>query len=213
MSEDLEVYQRQRFGQNLGFGRRAGLLVVDFVNGFNDPALFGGGNIGAAIARTVGLLEGCREMGVPVAFTRIVYEADGSDHNLFVRKVPKLALLTEDAAASQVVGELAPVPGERVLRKRLPSAFLATDIAAWFTARGVDTVLIAGCTTSGCVRASALDALCAGFRTVVVSDCVGDRALGPHEANLFDLGQKYADLLDRDAALAALVALARERVA
>lgn len=213
MSAELEIYQRQRFGQRIGFGRRAGLLVVDFVNGFNDPALFGGGNIGPAIERSIPLLDSCRQMRLPIAFTRLVYEADGSDHNLFVRKVPKLAVLTEEAPASLVVGELAPLPGELVLRKRLPSAFFGTELAAHYTAKGVDTLVIIGCTTSGCVRASVLDAMSSGFRPIVVTDCVGDRAIAPHEANLFDLGQKYADLMARDEVIAALAALARERVA
>ena len=213
MSAELDVYQRQRFGQRLGFGRRAGLLVVDFVNGFNDPALFGGGNIGPAIERSVDLLDTCRQMKLPIAFTRLVFEGDGSDHNLFVRKVPKLAVLTEDAPESFVVGELAPIPGEFVLRKRLPSAFFGTELGAHFTAKGVDTLAIIGCTTSGCVRASVLDAMCSGFRPIVVTDCVGDRAIAPHEANLFDLGQKYADLMKRDEVIAALAAMARERVA
>ncbi len=213
MSADLDIYKRQRFGQRLGLGRRVGLLVVDFVNGFNDPALFGGGNIGPAIERCVGLLGACRGMALPIAFTRIVFEADGSDHNLFVAKVPTLGQLTEAAPASQVVPALAPERGELVVRKRLPSAFFGTDLAAWFTTRSVDTLLIAGCTTSSCVRARVLDAMCHGFRPIVVADCVGDRALGPHEANLFDLGQKYADLLRRDEAIEALAAHARERVA
>lgn len=213
MSAELDVYKRQSFGQRLGFGRRAGLLVVDFVNGFNDPALFGGGNIGSAIERTVGLLDACRRMDLPIAFSRIVFEADGSDHNLFVAKVPALGQLTETALASQIVPQLVSKPGELIARKRLPSAFFGTDLAAWFTAKGVDTLLITGCTTSGCVRASVLDALCHGFRPTVVADCVGDRALGPHEANLFDLGQKYADLLSSDEAVRALAAHAREQLA
>ncbi|MSO74747.1 MAG: isochorismatase family protein [Alphaproteobacteria bacterium] len=212
MSAELEVYQRQSFGQRLGLGRRAGLLVVDFVNGFNDQALFGGGNIGPAIERSVDLLDACRRMDMPIVFTRIVFEADGSDHNLFVAKVPALGQLTEAAPCSQIVPPLAPKPGEMVVRKRLPSAFFGTDLAAWFTIKGVDTLLIVGCTTSGCVRASVLDALCHGFRPLVVTDCVGDRAIGPHEANLFDLGQKYADLLNRDEAVKALVVHQREQV-
>ncbi len=213
MSAELEVYQRQRFGQTLGLGRRAGLLVVDFVNGFNDPALFGGGNIGPAIERTIDLLASCRRMNMPIAFTRIVFEADGSDHNLFVAKVPALGQLTETAPSSQTVPHLAPRPGELVVRKRLPSAFFGTDLAAWFTTKGVDTLLIVGCTTSGCVRASVLDALCHGFRPILITDCVGDRAIGPHEANLFDLGQKYADLLNREDALKALAQHRHEQVA
>lgn len=195
MSSDREVYSRQSFGHRIGIGQRLGLLIIDFVNSFNDPAVFGGGNIGAAIARTVTLLAACREAGLPIVHTRVVFEADGSDLNMFARKVPALAALTETAHGSQIVPELAPVSGEFVLRKRLPSAFFGTDLAAWYTSAAVDTLLIAGCTTSGCVRASVTDALASGFRPIVVTDCVGDRALGPHEANLFDIGQKSADLM------------------
>lgn len=203
MNSDSEVYTRQGFGQRLGFGRSIGLLIVDFVNGFNDADVFGGGNIGAAITRTVGLLDACREAELPIVHTRVVFEADGSDRNLFARKVPSVMRLTEDALESQIVDELKPRRGELVLRKRLPSAFFNTDLASWYTSAGVDTLLIAGCTTSGCVRASAIDALCSGFRPTIVTDCVGDRALGPHEANLFDLGQKTADLMTREDVLAA----------
>ena len=204
MSSDHEVYSRQGFGHEIGVGRSLGLLIVDFVNGFNDPAVFGGGNIGAAIKCTITLLAACREARLPIVHTRVVFEADGSDHNLFVRKVPSLAALTETALGSQIVPELAPMHGEFVLRKRLASAFFGTNLAAWYTSAGVDTLLVAGCTTSGCVRASVTDALSSGFGPIVVTDCVGDRALGPHEANLFDLGQKSADLMSLKEVLAVI---------
>jgi maleamate amidohydrolase len=207
MNEELDVYKQQGFGQRLGFGRSVGLLIIDFVIGFKDPAVLGGGNIPDAIARTVGLLDACRAADLPIAHTRIVFEMDGSDHNLFTMKAPSLIGLTESASASQIVPELAPMAGELVLRKRLPSAFFGTTLAAWYTSKGVDTLLVAGCTTSGCVRASVVDALCSGYRPIVVTDCVGDRALGPHEANLFDLGQKSADLMTRNEVVDALASL------
>jgi len=195
VSEENAVFRHQHFGQRMGFGRRAALLIVDFTVGFNDPDAFGGGNIAAAIARTVPLLRLARRLALPVAHTRIVYAEDGSDDNVRLRKVPRLGLLTETSPLSQFVPTLAPEPGEIVIRKRLPSAFFESDLAGRLVARGVDTLVIAGCTTSGCVRASTLDAMCHGFRPIVARDCVGDRALGPHEASLFDLGQKYADVL------------------
>jgi maleamate amidohydrolase len=204
MVSEVEVYRRQGFGNRIGFGRSFGLLIVDFVNGFNDPQTFGGGNIGAAIERTIGLLAACRDAGLPIAHTRVVYADDGSDHNVFVRKVPSVAVLTEAVAASQIVPELTPLPGELVVRKQLPSAFFGTNLAAWYTAAGVDTLFVAGCTTSGCVRASVTDAMASGFRPMLVTDCVGDRAREPHEANLFDMGQKCADLVSRDEVLEAL---------
>ena len=111
--------------------------------------------------------------------------------------------LKEDGASSQIVDLLTPAAGELVVRKNVPSAFFGTTLAPWLTHRGVQTLLVAGAVTSGCVRASVVDAMCWGFRPLVVTDCVGDRAIGPHEANLFDMGQKYAILMDRDTALRA----------
>lgn len=192
---DLDIYQKQGFGHNSGFGERPCLLIVDFVNGFADPAQFGGGNIDDAITNTSVLLAKAREMQLPVAFTRVVYADDGSDAGVFCLKAPNLVALTEHAPASQVVAELEPSNGEYVIAKTQPSAFFGTNLAAWLIARRVDTVLVTGCTTSGCVRASVIDSMSYNFRTIVVSDCVGDRAIGPHEANLFDMEQKYADLM------------------
>jgi maleamate amidohydrolase len=203
MSE-ADVYHAQQFGRPIGFGRRSALLVIDFVVGFNDPALFGGGNIDAAVQRTAGLLDAFRARALPVAFTRVVYADDGSDGGVFALKVPRLLVLTERHPASQIVPKLAPRPGELVIRKTQASAFFNTGLAPWLVQQGVDTVVVAGCTTSGCVRASVVDAISWNFRPIVARDCVGDRALAPHAANLFDMAQKYADVLDRDAIVAAL---------
>jgi maleamate amidohydrolase len=197
------VYERQGFGAAMEPRAPYGLLIVDFVNGFADPAQFGGGNIPEAIERTRELLATARARGWPVAHSRIVYQDDGGDHNIFSLKVPTMLGLKEDLANSQIVAELTPVAGELVVRKTVPSAFFGTNLTAWLAQRGVQTLLVAGAVTSGCVRASVVDAMCWGFRPLVVTDCVGDRAIGPHEANLFDMGQKYAILMDRDSALAA----------
>jgi len=195
LMNDDSIFKRQKFGQRMGFGQRPGLLIVDFTVGFNDPNAFGGGNIDAAVKRTVSLLAVGRKLGLPIAHTRIVYADDGSDVGVHDLKVPRLQKLIETSPLGQFVPEVAPVKGEIVIRKRLPSAFFESGLSGIFHARGVDTLVIAGCTTSGCVRASALDAMCHGFRPIVVEDCVGDRALGPHEASLFDLDQKYADVI------------------
>ena len=203
-----DVYAKQGFGASSGFGVAPALLIVDFVNGFNDPDLFGGGNIPQAIANTKRLLAAARAKRIPVCFTRVVYAGDGSDAGVFCLKAPKLSVLTEASQASQVVDELAPAPGEYVLRKTQPSAFFGTDLAPWLIRRRVDTVIVTGATTSGCVRASVVDSMSHNFRTVVVSDGVGDRASGPHEANLFDMRQKYADLLTADEVIARLATMA-----
>ncbi len=192
---DLDIYKQQGFGNRVGMGQHPALVVVDFVNGFNDPEQFGGGNIASAISVTGGLLAVVRERGLPVAFTRVVYADDGADCGVFCIKAPGLKTLTETAEASQIVPGLLPRSGEYVVRKTQPSAFFGTNLANWLIANGVDTLLVTGCTTSGCVRATVIDSMSYNFRTIVVLDGVGDRALGPHEANLFDMGQKYADLM------------------
>lgn len=204
--EDNEIYRRQNFGNRIGFGRKSALLIIDFTVGFNDAALFGGGNIDAAVKRTVGLLEFFRRRSLPVAFTRVVYARDGSDAGVFGRKVPSLLMLTEDHPAGQIVPELRPRENELMVRKTQASAFFGTGLAPWLVHQGADTLVVAGCTTSGCVRASVVDAIAHNFRPIVAEDCVGDRALGPHQANLFDMAQKYADVMQRDEILDALAA-------
>jgi len=206
---DLGTYQRQGFGASLSLEGQPGLLIVDFVNGFADPDQFGGGNIGPAIERTVVLLAHARENGWPVAHTRIVFADDDADRNVFTEKVPSLLALKENSPSSQIVPQLTPRPDELVVRKTVPSAFFGTNLAAWLTHRGVRTLVVAGAVTSGCVRASVVDAMCHGFRPVVPSDCVGDRALGPHEANLFDMAQKYAMVAPLDEILTKLKAARR----
>jgi maleamate amidohydrolase len=194
MSE-LDIYARQGFAQKIGIGGAPALVMVDFVLGFTDPAHFGGGNINDAIEKTVDLLAFARKHGWPVAHTRVVYADDGSDAGAFTRKAPGLLKLTETSALSQIVDALRPIPGELVIRKRQASAFFGTEFAPWLLWNRVDTLFVTGCTTSGCVRATVVDAVAYNLRTIVVTDGVGDRAIGPHEANLFDMGQKYADLM------------------
>jgi maleamate amidohydrolase len=200
---ELDIYKRQGFANSVGVGERPALVLVDFVLGFTDPAHFGGGNIGPAIDRTVGLLAVARKRGWPVAHTRVVYADDGSDAGAFARKAPGLLKLTEASPLSQIVADVAPIAGELVVRKRQASAFFGTEFGSWLAWRRVDTLVVAGCTTSGCVRATVVDAVAHNLRTIVATDCVGDRAMGPHEANLFDMGQKYADLMSADEIIAA----------
>lgn len=188
------IYEKQGFGARLSPQGTYALVIVDFVEGFADPNQFGGGNIAPAIAQTREALAEARARTWPIAHSRIVFAEDGSDQNIFSRKVPSLGKLTEHHPSSQIVHDLSPSPGELVVRKTLPSAFAGTTLQGWLTAQGIRTVLIAGCTTSGCIRATVLDAMNAGFLPFVLEDCVGDRALGPHQANLFDMAQKYAEV-------------------
>jgi maleamate amidohydrolase len=196
------VYDRQNFGNSVGFGRRPALLVVDFQVGFADPDVFGGGNVKEAVAATQPLLEGMREIGAPVAYTRAVFDAAAGEGGTFALKVPGLLKLADDAAISQIVPELAPLPGELVVRKIGPSAFFGTPLMSWLAMRSVDTLIVTGATTSGCVRASVVDSCSYALRTIVAEDCCGDRAIEPHNANIFDMGQKYADVMPAAEALA-----------
>ena len=203
------IYRRQGFGESLRLQPPFGLLIVDFVQGFADPAIFGGGNIAEAIERCATLLTLARAHDWPVAHSRIVYADDDSDANVFSAKVPGMKTLKEDSPASAIVPSLEPRDGELVVRKNVPSAFFGTMLAPWLAQRGVRTLVVAGCVTSGCVRASVVDAMCWGFSPVVVSDCVGDRAIGPHEASLFDMSQKYAEVIALDSLSSRLALTAR----
>ncbi len=204
MTEDVSaIYERQRIGGALGFGNRCALLIVDFVNGFADPDVLGGGNIVQAIESTMTFLAASRRARLPVVFTRIVYEK-AQTNSVFCRKMPSLADLVETNPQSAIVPQLTVEHGDFVIRKTQPSAFFGTNLAGYFVACGVDTLLIAGCTTSGCVRASVVDAMSHNFRPVVVEQCVGDRALEPHRANLFDMSRKYADVVGLDKVLSHL---------
>ncbi|MCV7031157.1 isochorismatase family protein [Mycobacterium sherrisii] len=194
--DTAEVYRRQGFGGGIGAVAPYALLLVDFCVAFVDPALLGGGNIATAASHAAELLRWARTAGWAIAHSQIVYREDGTDANVWLHKIPALQTLTVGNPAAEFVEELSPVPGELVIRKTVPSAFFGSSLASWLVHRGIKTLVIAGCTTSGCVRASTIDALSYGFRPVLVSDCIGDRSLDAHRASLLDLEAKYASVLD-----------------
>jgi maleamate amidohydrolase len=184
------------FGGSLGWGARPALLLIDMMRAYFTPgAPFDLGS-DAAVTGCARLLAAARAGGVPVLHSRVRYRAGASDGGLFVRKVSALRVLAEDAPGDlgEFVAPLEPEPHEVVVVKQYASAFFGTSLAATLTAAGVDTVVIAGVSTSGCVRASATDAMQHGFRPIVVGEACGDRSAAVHEANLFDLAAKYADL-------------------
>lgn len=196
MTNDLETsYRNAGFHQQLGFGRNPALLVVDFARAYTDrdSPLYAG--VEVVLASCVELLGSVRKAGIPVFHTRVSYRPGTSDGGMFKRKLPMLEVFDEGSPLAEFAGGLEPVDGESVITKQYASAFFGTPLASMLTADGVDSVLIAGVTTSGCIRATALDAMQHGFRSIVVSDAVGDRHPEPHEANLFDLQAKYSDLV------------------
>lgn len=192
----LEDYRRAGFGGRLEPGERPALLVVDFVQAYLDRSspLYAG--VEAALASAARVLAAARAGGVPVAFTKVQYAPGGADGGLFYRKVPALEVFQAGSPLGELPGALAPRPGELVVTKQYASAFFGTSLAASLTALRVDTCVICGLTTSGCVRASAVDALQHGFVPLVVAEAVGDRDPHPHEANLFDLAAKYAEVVE-----------------
>lgn len=197
-TDDLaEDYRSNGLAGRVGFGERPALLLVDFVRAYTTPGspLYAAPGVPDAVAASAPLLAAARRAGIPVIYTTVSYAPDGRDGGQFVRKVPALLQLTADSPLAQIVPELPPAPGDLVIAKKYASAFFGTHLAATLTAARVDTLIMVGCSTSGCVRASAVDGMQHGFRVIVPRECVGDRAPGPHEANLFDIDGKYGDVV------------------
>ncbi len=196
-----ENYAEAGFGQTLGFGERPALLMVDFVKAYlvEDSPLYAG--VETVRDNCASLLTAARSAGIPVLHTNVSYQPGGADGGLFMRKLPLLKVFEEGSPLGDFVDGLEPAAGETVITKQFASGFFGTELANILSSLDVDTVLIAGVTTSGCVRATALDALQNGFAPVVVRDAVGDRNPAPHEANLFDLQAKYADVISLSEAI------------
>jgi nicotinamidase-related amidase len=192
-----EFYAERGIGAAAGAGERPAVLVVDVSRAFTSSAYGVGADDAPAVPHIAELLGRAREAGAPIVFTTIAY-APGEDAASFAAKVPALReLRTDDPAAVEVHPDLDRRPDELVLVKKFPSAFFGTHLTSYLVQRGIDTVVVTGCSTSGCIRASVIDAVSYGFRVVVPEECVFDRAEEPHRANLFDIGSKYADVLPR----------------
>jgi maleamate amidohydrolase len=196
VAEDLDVnYARAGYHHRLGFGRRPALVLIDFVQAYFEPGspLFAG--VEDCLASALRLREAARRAGVLRVFTNVVYRPGGVDGGVFYRKVPALSCMDVGNPLGGWPRGVQPEPDELVISKQYPSAFFGTSLAATLTANGIDTLIITGITTSGCVRATCVDTVSHGFIPIVVRDAVGDRAPGPHEANLYDMSAKYADVL------------------
>ena len=191
---DEQMYQQRGFANRVGFGVKPALLIIDFINAFTDESCPLGSNLDEEIAATAKLLAEFRAKKLPVHFTTTAYEEGFASGGVFIKKVPSLKLLKLGSPLVEIDERLKPETGEVVWTKQYASAFFGTALAAALIAQTVDTLIIAGCTTSGCVRASAVDACQNGFRAIVVRECVGDRSASAHQANLSDLDAKYADV-------------------
>jgi nicotinamidase-related amidase len=202
---DLDAeYAAHGFSGRLGFGRAPAVVAVDIAMAYldEDSPLYAG--VEDAVAAAARVIAAARAAGVPVLHTRVRYQKGGADGGVFRRKVPSLWVFDEGCPLGEPAPSVAPAPGEVVVVKQYASGFFGTSLASTLRSSGVDTVIVVGLTTSGCVRATALDAMQHGFVPVVVRDAVGDRDSRPHEANLLDLQAKYADVVTEAETLAAL---------
>lgn len=207
MSETLESnYEKAGYHARQTFGNRPALLLVDFAQAYFDPdaPLFGGQSCVAARDHANVLASAARTAGVPVIFTEVKYKPGGADGGAFYAKVPALSCFDAGTRTQRLADGLSLQPNDLMITKQYPSAFFGTSLAATLQFNRIDTLIIGGLTTSGCVRATCIDSISSGFVTLIAHEACGDRAEGPHEANLFDMSAKYADLLATDEAVAYL---------
>ena len=212
--ESLKENYRGVFEGRVGFGRKPAVVVVDFINAYTTPGspLYAPPVVDA-VRETVDILETARRKGVLVVYTRVIYSSHGLDGGIFVQKVPVLRKMVEGEPLADIVPELPPGPRDVVINKQYASAFFGSPLGALLTSQGVDTLIVTGCSTSGCIRATAVDGMQYGFRVIVPRECVGDRRPEPHEANLFDIDSKYGDVVSKAEVLEYLARSADVRIA
>ncbi|MES2033045.1 MAG: isochorismatase family protein [Pseudomonadota bacterium] len=200
---DLNANYAGAFDGKLPFGERPALLIVDVVVAYLTPGapLYDAAFV-TALESNERLVAAAREAGVPVIFTNVVYQPGGADGGLFYRKVPALKAFDRGSEGGAFPPSLQPLPTETIVSKQYASAFFGTSLASTLRAMNIDSLLITGFSTSGCVRATGLDALQNGFAPFIVRDACGDRHPAPHEANLFDLQAKYGEVVSESEAIA-----------
>jgi maleamate amidohydrolase len=197
------------FGGQMGFGDRPALVVVDMNVGFTDPASPLACPLEDVVEAIERLLRECRAAGFPVVYTTVAYD-EGAKRTAaaFIEKVPALLTLEAGSRWVEIDPRIAPQPGEPVLTKLFASAFFGTPLSSLLAAARCDTLVVTGASTSGCVRATAVDALQHGYRPIVPREAVGDRNPDAHEASLYDIDAKYGDVVSLDDALGHLEELA-----
>ncbi|RAH97756.1 isochorismatase [Acuticoccus sediminis] len=195
MSENLDDNYARAYNTRVGFGARPALILIDFAHAYFDPdcSLYAG--VDDALASALRVREAAHAAGIPVILTEVRYQQNGIDGGRFFEKATPLKAFVKGAPTAEFAKGLVPRDDEFVITKQYPSAFFGTSLSSTLTAAGIDSVILTGLTTSGCVRATCIDAVSYGFRTAVVAEACGDRHPGPHEANLFDMNAKYADVV------------------
>lgn len=199
MTSELDFFTQRGFGLTIGFGHRPAVLVIDMIRAFTNPDTMLGANLDAQIEATQNLLSIARARSIPVIFSTVSYDdVDLKDAGIWALKQRGVMDLRTGTPEVELDQRLQRMPSEGWLVKKYASCFFGTDLNSRLLSQGIDTLLIAGCTTSGCVRATAVDALQTGFRAMVVRECVGDRSKSAHDQSLFDLHAKYADVVGLD---------------
>lgn len=199
-----DIYEQRGYGREpIGFGRKPAVLVVDFQRGFTEAEfpMGGGAMVEAALQKTLGVMRAARQAGAPVLACAIAFDSRKGAQPWKVGPVLDLIAGTPQAALDPRIAAEQP---DVVMSKTAPSMFFGTPASAVLTREGVDTVIVTGCITSGCIRATVVDAFSLGFRVQVPRDCVGDHDQAAHEQNLADVGRRYADIIDAETAIAAL---------
>jgi len=193
----------------LGFGKKSVIVVIDLLQGYTTEGspLYAPGVVDC-VKEVPEVLDLAREKGVSIIHTRVLYNPHNyQDGGIWIEKAPVLKDLVPGNPYAEFCPEVVPPEGETIIVKNYASAFFGTSLSSMLAAQGADTLIILGCTTSGCIRASAVDAVQHGYRPIVVRECVGDRHEGPHEANLFDINAKYGDVISKNEALEYLTGL------
>jgi len=201
-SEDEAFFRQRGFGLRIGFGERPALIVIDMVKAFTNPEMMLGANLDAELAAINPLLGVAHERGIPVIFSTVIYhDADFRDAGIWALKQKGVATLQAGTDGVEVDPRLDFHSTDSLLVKKYASCFFGTDLVSRLMSRQVDTLVITGCTTSGCVRATAVDAVQTGLRPMVVREAVGDRSEAAHVQSLFDLDAKYADVVSLEETL------------
>jgi nicotinamidase-related amidase len=199
---DEDFFKARGFGIKIGFGERPALIVIDMINGFTDATMPLGAPLESQLAAQKPLINIAHERNIPVIFSTVIYnDHDLKDAGLWAIKMKGTLTLKAGTPAVEVDQRLDMQPTDSLLVKKYASCFFGTDLASRLMNQRVDTLIITGCTTSGCVRATAVDAVQSGFRPMVVKEAVGDRSAAAHEQSLFDLNAKYADVVGLDETL------------
>lgn len=199
------IYERAGMDDRFGYGHTPAVIAVDFQRGMTDPENPLGARLDGMIAANNRLVETAHERGVPVVWTRVVYtHPEAADGGIWPEKIEPLKTLQSGSRWVELDDRCAVAEGDHVLEKKHASAFHGTELDSMLTAQGIDTAIVTGCTTSGCVRASVIDACANGYRVVVPEECVDDRSEDQHDANLYDMDAKYADVRPTDEVIAYL---------